>query len=33
MDPFLADRRAEVDHIEGFARCLREVLESEMAQR
>lgn len=33
MDPFLADRRAEVDHIEGFARCLRGVLESELAAR
>lgn len=30
MDPFLADRRSEVDHLEGFARCLREVLETEL---
>jgi glutamate/tyrosine decarboxylase-like PLP-dependent enzyme len=33
MDPFLVDRRAGVDHIEGFARCLRGVLEAQLDAR
>jgi hypothetical protein len=32
MDPFLASRRGNVDHIEGFARALRKVLAEQLGE-